>query len=81
VARETSQEERGRVAEAVTEALRPGVRTRGYVLNTILNERAIEDRLRDYDTWISARNLANEIPDEAAAGRFTPPEAWWAAGR
>ena len=66
LARETSQEERGRVAEAVTEALRPGVRTRGYVLNTILNERAIEDRLRDYDTWISARNLANEIPDEAA---------------
>ena len=66
LARETSQEERGRVAEAVTETLRPGVRTRGYVLNTILNERAIEDRLRDYDTWISARNLANEIPDEAA---------------
>jgi oligoendopeptidase F len=66
LARETSQEERGRVAAAVTETLRPGVRTRGYVLNTILNERAIEDRLRDYETWISARNLANEIPDEAA---------------
>jgi oligoendopeptidase F len=66
LSRETSQEERGRVAEAVTETLRPGVRTRGYVLNTILNERAIEDRLRGYDTWISARNLANEIPDEAA---------------
>ena len=66
LARETSQEERGRVAAAVTETLRPGVRTRGYVLNTILNERAIEDRLRGYETWISARNLANEIPDEAA---------------
>src|SRR6185295_16910929 len=65
LARETSQEERGRVAEAVTEALRPGVRTRGYVLNTILNERAIEDRLRGYETWISAQNLSNEIPDEA----------------
>src|SRR5512134_1796149 len=44
LARETSQEERARVAGAVTETLRPGVRTRGYVLNTILNERAIEDR-------------------------------------
>ena len=66
LARETSQEERARVAAAVTETLRPGVRTRGYVLNTILNERAIEDRLRGYETWISARNLANEIPDEAA---------------
>ncbi len=62
----TDQAERGRVAAAVTETLRPGLRTRGYVLNTILNEQAIEDRLRGYDTWISARNLSNEIPDEAA---------------
>ena len=66
LARLTDQSERGRVAAAVTETLRPGVRTRGYVLNTILNERAIEDRLRGYGSWISARNLANEIPDEAA---------------
>ena len=66
LSRETSQDERARIAEAITESLRPGLRTRGYVLNTILNERAIEDRLRGYQTWISARNLSNEIPDEAA---------------
>ncbi len=66
LSRETSQDERGRIAAAVTETLRPGLRTRGYVLNTILNERAIEDRLRGYDSWIAARNLSNEIPDEAA---------------
>ncbi len=85
LSRETSQEERGRVAEAVTETLRPGVRTRGYVLNTILNERAIEDRLRGYGTWISARNLANEIPDEAAqslvdaiVGRYDIPQRYYA---
>ena len=65
LARLTDQGERGRVAEAVTQTLRPGLRTRGYVLNTILNERAIEDRLRGYDSWISAQNLSNEIPDEA----------------
>ena len=65
LSRLTDQGERGRVAEAVTEALRPGLRTRGYVLNTILNERAIEDRLRGYESWISAQNLSNEIPDEA----------------
>ncbi len=65
LARLTDQGERGRVAEAVTQTLRPGLRTRGYVLNTILNERAIEDRLRGFDTWISAQNLSNEIPDEA----------------
>ena len=65
LSRLTDQGERGRVAEAVTETLRPGLRTRGYVLNTILNERAIEDRLRGYESWISAQNLSNEIPDEA----------------
>jgi oligoendopeptidase F len=65
LSRLTDQAERGRVAEAVTETLRPGLRTRGYVLNTILNERAIEDRLRGYESWISAQNLSNEIPDEA----------------
>ena len=85
LARLTDQAERGRVAEAVTATLRPGVRTRGYVLNTILNERAIEDRLRGYGTWISARNLANEIPDEAAeslvdaiVARYDIPQRFYA---
>ena len=85
LARETSQEERGRVAAAVTETLRPGTRTRGYILNTILNERAIEDRLRGYQTWVSARNLDNEIPDEAAqslvdaiVARYDIPQRFYA---
>ncbi len=59
------QDERRQIAESVTGALEPGLRTRAYVLNTILNERAIEDRLRNYPRWISARNLSNEISDEA----------------
>jgi oligoendopeptidase F len=61
------QQQRRATAEAVTEALAPGMRTRAYILNTILNERSIEDRLRGYPRWISARNLANEISDEAVA--------------
>jgi oligoendopeptidase F len=81
----TDQGERGRVAAAVTDTLRPGLRTRGYVLNTVLNERAIEDRLRGYRSWISARNLANEIPDEAAdslveaiVARYDIPQRFYA---
>ncbi|MCP9487906.1 MAG: M3 family oligoendopeptidase [Gaiellaceae bacterium MAG52_C11] len=66
LSRLTEQSERAEVAEAVTETLRPGLRTRGYILNTILSERAVEDRLRGYESWISARNLANEISNEAA---------------
>ncbi|MBD0348896.1 MAG: M3 family oligoendopeptidase [Thermoleophilia bacterium] len=65
LARLTEQEDRRATAEAVTVALEPGLRTRNYILNTVLNERAIEDRLRGYPRWISARNLANEISDEA----------------
>ena len=52
-------------AEAVTEALGPGLRTRAFVFNTILQDKSIDDRLRSYPTWISARNLANETTDEA----------------
>ncbi len=52
-------------AEAVTEALGPGLRTRAFVFNTILQDKSIDDRLRGYPTWISARNLANETTDKA----------------
>jgi oligoendopeptidase F len=85
LARLTEQSERAAVAEAVTETLRPGLRTRGYILNTILSERSIEDRLRGYDTWISARNLSNEIPDDAVeslvdtiVGRYDVPQRFYA---
>jgi oligoendopeptidase F len=50
---------------AVTEALRGDIRTRGYIFNVILQEKAIDDRVRHFPTWISSRNLANETSDEA----------------
>src|ERR1700694_4606957 len=50
---------------AVTEALREDIRTRAYILNVVLQDKAIDDRLRKYPTWISARNLANETSDDA----------------
>ena len=56
---------RRRASEAVTEALAPGLKTRTYVFNTIAVDRSIDDRLRGYATWISARNLANDTTDEA----------------
>ncbi|HEY1317496.1 MAG TPA: M3 family oligoendopeptidase [Gaiella sp.] len=52
-------------AEAITEALGPGLRTRTFVFNTILLDKSIDDRLRGYPTWLSSRNLANETTDEA----------------
>jgi oligoendopeptidase F len=52
-------------AEAVTEALQPGIRTRAYIFNTLLQDKSIKDRLRSYDHWLQTRNLSNEASDES----------------
>ncbi len=59
------RETRRAAAEAITDALGPGLRTRTFVFNTILLDKSIDDRMRGYPTWISSRNLANETTDEA----------------
>jgi oligoendopeptidase F len=53
------------VADAVTEGLGPGLRTRTFIFNTVLVDKSIDDRLRGYATWISSRNLRNDTTDEA----------------
>jgi oligoendopeptidase F len=62
---DVDRDTRRAAAEGITEALVPGLRTRTFVFNTILLDKSIDDRLRGYPTWISARNLANETTDEA----------------
>ena len=69
---------------AVTEGLRPGLRTRAFIFNTILNDKSIDDRLRTYPTWISSRNLANEASDESVqalvdsvVARYDIPQRWY----
>ena len=59
------RDERRRASEAVTVALAPGLKTRTYVFNTIAVDKAIDDRLRGYATWVSSRNLSNDTSDEA----------------
>ncbi|MEA2287874.1 MAG: oligoendopeptidase, partial [Solirubrobacteraceae bacterium] len=71
-------------AEAVTAALRPGLRTRAYIFNTLMADKALDDRLRHYPTWLSSRNLANEASDEsvealvsAVQGRYEIARRWY----
>lgn len=71
-------------AEAITTSLEPGLRTRTFIFNTILLDKSIDDRLRNYPTWISARNLSNETTDEAvealvdaAVSRFDIPQRYY----
>src|SRR5215218_1907056 len=54
------RDERRTAAAAVTTALQAGLRVRGYVLNTLLAEKMVDDRLRSYPHWLASRNLANE---------------------
>src|SRR5216684_2688505 len=63
--REANRKVRREASAAITAALDQDVRTRGYIFNVILGEKAIDDRLRHFPTWISSRNLANETSDEA----------------
>jgi oligoendopeptidase F len=61
------RERRAEAASAVTEALATGLRTRAFILNTLLADKATKDRLRSYEHWLASRNLANEASDESVA--------------
>jgi oligoendopeptidase F len=78
------REERRTTAEAVTTTLEPGLRTRGFIYNTLIYDKAVEDRLRRYPHWLASRNLANEASDEsvlalieAVRGRYDIPQRWY----
>src|SRR4051795_12339091 len=43
-----SRDVRRGAAEAVTEGLAPGLRTRAFIFNTLMHDKAVEDRLRNY---------------------------------
>ncbi|HEY1832896.1 MAG TPA: M3 family oligoendopeptidase [Solirubrobacteraceae bacterium] len=78
------REVRRSTAEAVTQALAPGLRTRAFLFNTLLADKATDDRLRGYPHWLAARNLANEASDEsvqalvdAVRGRYEIARRWY----
>jgi oligoendopeptidase F len=77
-------EVRRTTAEAVNAALEPGLRTRAYVFNTLLQDKSVDDRLRSYPSWIASRNLANEASDESVQAlletvraNYDLPQRWY----
>ena len=78
------RQERRAAAEAISAALEPGLRTRGFIYNTLAADKAVEDRLRRYPHWLASRNLSNEASDEsvmalieAVRGRYDIPQRWY----
>lgn len=61
---ESDRDLRKRVQESLTQGFRKMSRTLTFIFNTLLADKHTNDRLRNYDSWISSRNLSNEIDDQ-----------------
>jgi oligoendopeptidase F len=79
---------RADAAASITEGLGPLRRPLTYVFNTILADKASNDRLRKYAHWLDARNESNEIEAasvdalvEAVTGRYDLVARFYTASR
>lgn len=54
---------RQRALEAVGETLRKNLQHLSFMYNVMATNKAIDDRLRQYPTWVSSRNMRNKAPD------------------
>src|SRR5581483_3292587 len=79
------REKRKQAADAVTAGLAPGLRTRAFLYNTLLHDKAVNDRLRGYPHWLASWNLAQQASDESVAAlvaavknRYDIPQRWYA---
>jgi oligoendopeptidase F len=80
----SDRETRRAAADAVSASLEPGLRTRGFIYNTLVYDKSVEDRLRHYPHWLASRNVANEASDEsvmalieAVRNRYDIPQRWY----
>ncbi len=55
---------RQRAAASVSAGLEGLKRTTTYIFNNILADKASDDQLRGYPSWISVRNMDNEVDDD-----------------
>lgn len=55
---------RKRAHQSLTTTFREHSRSLTFVFNTILADKYTNDKLRNYDSWIASRNLANQTDNE-----------------
>ncbi|MBZ0306706.1 MAG: oligoendopeptidase F, partial [Anaerolineae bacterium] len=63
--KDPEREVRKAAADSLTGVLRQNLHATTFVFNMILLEKYSKDKIRGYKTWISSRNLSNQIQDEA----------------
>lgn len=61
---EPNRDLRKRAHASLTNTFKDLSRSLTFVFNTILADKHTDDKLRGYSSWISSRNLANEIDDK-----------------
>lgn len=79
-----NREVRRQAADDLTAGLRSQSHLLTHIFNTLAADKMINDRLRRYPDWISARNLDNQISDttvatlvEAVSGRYDIVERYY----
>lgn len=58
------RELRKRAAASLTDGFQKMNRSLTFIFNTLLADKSTNDKLRGYKSWITSRNLSNEIKDE-----------------
>ncbi len=75
---------RKEAAEVFSAGLKTGAKTQAFIYNTVMADCLMNDTLRKYPSWISSRNLANEVGDatvqtliDSVVGRFDLVERYY----
>jgi oligoendopeptidase F len=78
------REMRRQAAEDLTAGLNNQLHVLVHIFNTLLAEKMISDRLRNYPGWVSSMNLGNELEDrtvqvliEAVTARYDIPQRYY----
>jgi oligoendopeptidase F len=78
------RDERRTAGSAITTALQGDLKTRTFIYNMLLQDKATNDRLRSYSHWLQGFNLSQEASDESVAAlvsavrkRYDLPQRWY----
>lgn len=62
---DSHRETRQKAAMTFTQGLKDHLASLTFIFNTVLADKASDDRLRRYSHWLASRNISNEISDES----------------
>ncbi len=71
---EPDRDRRKAASEGLTDGLKKNSRVLSFIFNTLVQSKAVEDRLRRYDDAMDERNLANEIDGASVRALMTASE-------